>query len=596
MAPLKIVKNRKFHLVKAISIIVCLESCTSLVNPYISPSNQVTNSYNDTPSLENAINYSNNLRAEYLGALSDQAYLNAGVGLTLIGVSAAAFALGATGGATNAIIGLGIGGTAAYLANTFLYSKPRQLIYAAGAGAISCSVSATEPLRVASRLINKKQIDSNNQELNSFTQNLANLNLNLNKLKALIKKHGNSLPVVAAENIFLEGEVSLKKGRQAEVIISTAGGTLYSAVEQIRTKVNRALIDTEPNIQTLVESLSSTIPLRAGQIAPIPKGTFDEGDPVHADVSGLEEIKKELNELMRSVVSNSEQVLFIVRLVEKGPTSEAMQGCQVNIEKSGLNFSVSETSLNMKKMQTANIIISGGQPPYGINWTGNIPASTALQANLNYQNDGTGVVIIKALSAVDNNNYSLLIQDKSVNKVIVEITTQGKSENSKTAPLGSGPSSIVVDPKIYQIQSFLNVKKDGFLGPDTISATKSFLEKVPPAEDVAVNFILKSKKDMLIEWLRSETPPEDWVKQALKPAVEVPTVEQKQMKKLYDLLKERGCINGSPDIENNIKKVEDAIDSGISKIKEIHPEPPRLNTIVWLKALENDANKELKCK
>ena len=85
----------------AVSILV-LSGCHSVINPYRKPK---TPDFKTDP-LQEAINYAEKSRDNYLKAIHEQTFFNRTLGTLILAAAAAATAVGITGGSTDAITGL----------------------------------------------------------------------------------------------------------------------------------------------------------------------------------------------------------------------------------------------------------------------------------------------------------------------------------------------------------------------------------------------------------------------------------------------------------------------------------------------------------
>src|SRR5262249_43820645 len=108
------------HAIPLLLLAVSVSGCVAWVDPYVSPDKAAAAS----PTFEQAIDYANDMKEVYRASAGDYAKLKNVLGVGLIPLGASALGLGITGGSSNVITGLALGGAAAYGTGTFLYSKP----------------------------------------------------------------------------------------------------------------------------------------------------------------------------------------------------------------------------------------------------------------------------------------------------------------------------------------------------------------------------------------------------------------------------------------------------------------------------------------
>jgi hypothetical protein len=100
--------------------------------------------------LNASISQAESLREGYEGAIRDQAFARTGIADFLLGAGAGALAIGASGGhvAHSALLGLGLGGAAAYTAGSSFISPARVEIYKTAINKVDCDLNATLPFRM----------------------------------------------------------------------------------------------------------------------------------------------------------------------------------------------------------------------------------------------------------------------------------------------------------------------------------------------------------------------------------------------------------------------------------------------------------------
>lgn len=420
------------------------------------------------------------MRDKYFRAISHQAILNSGTGLTLISIGASTLLLAVTGGASQDVIAsLGIGGAALFAGGTFLRSQQRQLIYVAGANAIACTLAVIEPMRVA-----QKSVEPFKENLDAFPALIRELSTEIVSLKP---QNPNNPELLAAEEVLSEGAVVLKQGRAALVTVETSGGVVFNAVERIRGHVARALIDTERNLRALVNSLGASIPLTVGQLAPIAPDALPSVPSQPSTLADLNEptVRAKLESLVKAVEDQIAKLVPFIDIVQSAPSPEILKSCEVNIEAAGLNFEVMPTSLAFDVGQTAvtsSIVVTGGQSPYEVNWISTRPPS-GVNMTLSYSSTGTGIVTITIDLGTAPNVYSLLVKDaSSASKIVaVHINSTTNALGDASGRTSSGTGRTTGNPTVFTIQSLLKIyagftgEIDGIMGTETLTAINKLI-------------------------------------------------------------------------------------------------------------------------
>jgi hypothetical protein len=118
------------------------------INPYVS--HKASAGLGDPyASLPNATRYAQDARNRMAGKAQDYAVLNNGGGALLLNVAGLAAYRGLRGGHDANIAALTTGGAALYGTQQYLYRKPREAIYWAGAGAVTCAIDIAAKTNVA---------------------------------------------------------------------------------------------------------------------------------------------------------------------------------------------------------------------------------------------------------------------------------------------------------------------------------------------------------------------------------------------------------------------------------------------------------------
>jgi hypothetical protein len=435
-----------------------LQAC-SLFDPYVKPKNvYLENFQGPAPtqiapnagehSLEAATAYGEALREEYFNAISDQAILNSTAGLALIPISAAGLYFGISG-PQSALLPTALGGAAMFLGANYLHSQPREYVYAEGADAVSCAVIAMAPVRAA---VNRLQATGGGEQAKypSLSPLMARLQSAADQVEGMVKEPGSlDGPGEVARARVAEARALIKEAVEAETTIQTSGDALFNAIQKIRTSVTNSLIADEPNLTALASSLSSALPLSAGQLVSkaavalqpsAPPGTLHDVSP-----AALKDIQNLLQPYMRELNQAYEELRGVVALVRTAPSQAYLDACGIDVKSAGLNFSITPDSpiafSDGDKVEAYAITISGGKPQYDWAWQGLKPDD--LNVALTYGADGTGVLTITETTAIPKEgSYQLQLRDTAKHLAYVNVKVNAQTATKKqTGSTGGGSGS-----------------------------------------------------------------------------------------------------------------------------------------------------------
>jgi hypothetical protein len=590
-----------------------LASC-SLVDPYVTPNKDIRQKYNDERSLEAAFKYAEALRDEYKGAISDQAILNNSVGLALIPVAALAAYYGITGGHSNTVLGLGLGGAGAYIGASYLHNEPRQFVYASGVTAVNCAISIMEPMRRAQIVLEAEntpeaegtaQGDEKVAKNASLTPRITRLELATSELKvaiggALQFLNSQDPAIIVAQDTVNAATATAADGRAVEVLLKTSGGTLFSSVRQIEATVDRAVIDTEPNLSALVSSLGTSLPLRAGQIAPQPKptekvqGQAGQGQPGAFDVDS---VTQSLTDKRQAVEREIIAVREIVDMVKDRTPEQSLQNCGVDISKSGLTFKLIPEApiafIDAGAKEASTISVRGGEPPYAATWVGATPPDITATLTPSPSWDETGVLTVtETTESPAPGTYSLLVHDAGVGETIIEVRSQNAGQPaSANVRTGAAPArALAPDPDVQQLQLLLEQKDidpgkiDGRFGPDTLTAIRTFKNDQSLTEAQARQMVPALIREL------GGTPISERQPVTNVPVVAPPPLtaeEQAFVDKAIPLLSERRCL-ANPDVPANPVEARQKVSAGVSNLLAEHQDLNQLGSEQAVEKLEQD--------
>lgn len=472
--------------VLSLAVAVAVSGCNR-VEPLVivDPSEVSEVGYTTPTTLPKSVAYAEEVWKRYRQRISDQMLAENAVGTGLIAAAATAFGLAAVGDAGDAIVWLGAGGAAAYTASQIYVSKLQQHIYAAGAGAISCSVAAMAPRRAAYVYLPelKRLVEGENDTAKgSLRENIDNLSALLMATPGETPLHANARAAIAI------AEAAEGRGVEAISALESAGDELMAGIRTIESDVDRAIIDSRPELSSLLASLTQAIPTAAAQISPPPAAPAIAAMPADkaADLGLKEPTERLLNKARR--------VNVLADKVGAQPSAAALAKCKVDVEKEGLAFKLNphgEIAVDATKDQVVTINASGGTPPYMASWSELTPSE---RITLSVDDSFRGIVTAKIQKGAPAGKFTVFVEDGSKGSGTVTLNVTG---GSATGNLSTAPKPI--DKTVENIQSALidlgitsvevdgvpkTLKADGLWGDITKAAITKYLKDNFPGETV----------------------------------------------------------------------------------------------------------------
>ena len=323
-----------FLIVAVSSAVLC--SCSAIVDPYIIPTETGTNdAIPVSSSFKDAVDYARHTAKKMEERLSELEHYDIGTGLLISASGLTGLGLAAFGAHSDALVGAGLAGGAAFGARSYLPIQDRKVIYARGANAITCAITA---------LSFGLPKDATNAIPNSVSLSTAPASAALVDMRNLVSKGFVELSVGLANPkdalspiIQMEGVPSLSMGArlavkridalersrertkklaqkftaEAESVINARGEKLVAATEAIRHVVNAQLIEARVDPDAAMEALQTKSEEHANSLREsyeklhdAAQGTKDEaeatvslGEEVEAEAQILGRVNKALSAL-----------------------------------------------------------------------------------------------------------------------------------------------------------------------------------------------------------------------------------------------------------------------------------------------------------
>lgn len=488
----------------ALLVALALTGCATM-DPYRGSENIAVAT---NPTMQGAVGYAVGLRGEYYSAMSESSILNRGTGIVLTAIAAAGAAIGISGGSTDVLTGLGVGGAGIFGISRLLHSKPRMQIYAEGARAITCTLAVFEPVRT----LDLEALEREAEELAEEADALRTLldGVPAGPLQDLAE-------VVAARAELRESDASLDVARSFD----TAAVRLIDSVDAVRGEVNKALIADEPDLNELVANLGQTIPINANLLV--------GRDLVAAQAKPAAPKARVSDPAMRrrlaEIDAQTDQVKRARRTLDrriggaKGlPSTADLVPCA--FQDTGGFRTDPRFDVVIAPSSSGVVIASGGTPPYHARWVGQLPGTDLTLDPIDHDAGGPkrGIITIKAAAAASTaTTYKLLVTDEGTGSATLLVTVQGKRSGTTTSTTTTTTSTAPTpDPEVLKIQTELTrlgcfdgvASIDGVWGPVTEAATEKFA--TPLGASVHDMFGVPGTDDFetrLLDTLKDSSPP-----------------------------------------------------------------------------------------
>jgi hypothetical protein len=239
-----------------------------VINPYVS--HKVPAELKDPySSLPKATEYAVHARNRMAGKAQDYAFMNNGGGALLLNVAGLAAYRGFRGDHEANVAALTMGGAALYGTQQYLYRKPREAIYWAGAGALTCAIDIAAKSNVAALEVPtlRASLATANEAHAKLADKSTNLHLALTSARqgCATDKEWAALDATAMllldraskEARTLRAQRIESRLRRLELSGRLAGVVLVGATDSIVDAVNSQLVAEQPDPATLARLVSS---------------------------------------------------------------------------------------------------------------------------------------------------------------------------------------------------------------------------------------------------------------------------------------------------------------------------------------------------
>ena len=421
----------------------------SLLNPHVTWDRP--DPKDGTITLTMAIEYANDAKDAYKGAVGDQALLTNALAMALIPLGGAALGAGIHGVSAEPLAYLALSGATIYSAGTWLSSTPRQDIYIAGIFGITCAVEAVLPLQFSSGRLHNGLNDLNTQaglaeqHAREVTRLIAEVEGIAQDKTAQTTSAAES--VESARRIMEMAQSNYGDGISLSHLQGRAGQLLVAKIDDIDALVAKQLKTTQRDLQSLaaiIQGLGHT----ARTLTPLPAGAaqllgaraepgeiaVESEDLVTADerkkrlkelVDALNDALKAMNGAVGMLSAASTKVGAIVNSVTRSKPSDTLKKC--GVEEVAIAFTlIPAGDITLRQGKDVRIVARGGSAPYKAYLTPQPADGVSVEPPIGL--DST--VRVKATDKAPPNEYQLLIEDATLNVQSVKIIVVGTEEKA----------------------------------------------------------------------------------------------------------------------------------------------------------------------
>jgi hypothetical protein len=396
-------------------------------------------------SFNDALLYANDVREDMGEKAREYAVLNNGGGAMLLGVAGLAAYRGFQGGHEANIAALTTGGAAFYGAQQYLYRKPRETIYWAGAGAVTCAIGMASKAKVGeqeatdltARLVEqdgrRKAVAEGGDQLRSELRAAAGTCSAQSTWKKLETSSTELLAKTDAMD--LRHQRIDNRIRRLRLAGRFAGANLINATDAILDVVNLQLAAEQPDPASLAQLVSRLkMPALEGAAAPAPEGG-DKQAPGAAGAGatpprpqkGMQEalnvcdqakVQRTLGTLIESYAvldeaySSMESDLDLI-VANVSPPGETSKSCVISRAQTLLPFDIALAQDGAQVLDQGGkllVPITGGVPPFKAMLAGPL-AKGSVSATAEAADDGGYRFRLEASEDVPPGTYAVIASD-----------------------------------------------------------------------------------------------------------------------------------------------------------------------------------------
>lgn len=384
----------------------------------------------ERPAFTDAIRYASDVREDMGEKAREYAVLNNGGGAALLGVAGLAAYRGFQGGHEANIAALTTGGAAFYGAQQYLYRKPRETIYWAGAGAVTCAIGMASKAKVgeqeADGLVARLAAqDARHKSVDELRGDLAHA-----AGACSAQKSWKMLETSSMELLEKTGGVDLRQQRidnrirRLRLAGRFAGANLINATDAILDVVNLQLAAEQPDPASLAQLVSRLkMPALEAAAPTTPEGAGKQAQPraaaaLHAAGCDQAKVQEAVDTLpgiyavLDEAYSSMESDLGLIE-ANVSPPGDMPKSCAVSRSQTLLPFDVALAQDGAQALVQGGkllVPITGGVPPFKAMLAGP-PAKGNISAVAEAGDDGGYRFRIEASQDVPAGAYAVIASD-----------------------------------------------------------------------------------------------------------------------------------------------------------------------------------------
>jgi hypothetical protein len=419
--------------------------------------------------LEEAIAYAESAKKAYQRALSEHTLLPNALPWVAIPMAAAALGLGISGISGDPITALGLTTAAGLALGQWVQNKPREALYNLGFNAITCLLQSIAPWRftdsgaLRAAFMGERSLGAQRAKLAADLEVLRSWIVDAEGKRGpptedITTKDITPERITAANALLQRGKEMFRKteatnrdGFKLYVTVEGAAYSLVQNVDQVISKVNTAIRDTQPSVQALASVVRGLGVVRPDALKGI-KGGKVPGAPEAAAKTeeGLEkrgvripegDVERDIAEVAGTAASVQQQIDAV-----QGVVAPSVATCLAVADTPGVVLRLSPPGdVELTQGETRRIATTGGKPPYFPAWLkgpkkgpqgkDEITATRVMEGSAFY-------IELTAAATASRGEYELHISDSSTAETSVKVTLNGKTE-----PLAVKPTVISLKPK-----------------------------------------------------------------------------------------------------------------------------------------------------
>jgi hypothetical protein len=480
-------------------------------------------------SLDFAKDYARSSRDAYQQRLNDQVGQQSGLASALLGLGALATGFGLAKAHRDSYTSIALLGGTGYALGQQNLRPERLKVYLAGIEALNCALAVVTPLDMSEAEFKElvKLTDMLNERLAEQAEAAADFRAKVESLPA--DQRSAALVALADASDILQkaGQLTQSGTRNLRGKVRAAGHQLVNTVDRVRTEVDKAALETVPDLSSVAKLIASLADF-AGNILPGAKlddrirsatqalGSAQSSGGLDKDARRTPVLAVSYGALSRANRNLSVAIASVQdRLAGLDPeaSSTALAQCKVAGVVAGLSLTEDELKFGGGKEETLSFVASGGTKPYqGALMTG---GSTGVTVRAPVAFDSRFDVSVAA--SVKEGSFKLLVQDSSSptakTRMVLVVVGKTKTAAADTAPAKEAEPKTVAefaDKMAIQLKftspaghELTLTKKDLDSKPDSLILTVACTAKAGKAADTVADTVvaLMTKAGVKDAWL-----------------------------------------------------------------------------------------------